>query len=327
MVDAEEPGQHRFDDPDREPLLNPNRRRLALAGTIAVSVVLVLLVGAMAFGTGFKTASDMVAIRVGAGPTEAPKVKGCIPSNERQWFWQTNDKYFYFPTSEREWDATGQRDSDAPQMKSVTSDSVIMNIPITIRFSLKTDCADLTAFYTKYARRYGVKFAGDGTYNRAWITVLRKLIGDPTDQTLDRIVQTYKWRDVWKNPETKVEIEKKLNDALQSDTSLLVQTAKGSYFDGISVLVGTPDPDNQELKDAVAREQAAVSDAQSKEAEARARAAQANAELAVSRAEAAKKRAEIAGFPSIDSYLKAKCIESGCNPYQPTYLYGGTPAK
>ncbi|MGO4255020.1 SPFH domain-containing protein [Marmoricola sp. RAF53] len=293
---------------------------LALVGSLGLA----LLVAAQ-FGTGYNTPSDMVAIRVGAGPAEAKKVKGCIPSNDRQWFWQTNDDYHYFPTSEREWDATGQTGSDTGRMKSITLDNVEMLIPVTVRFTLKTDCDDLKDFYTRYARRYGVEFAKDGSYNAEWITLLRKLIGDPTDQTLDRIVQGYNWRDVWKNPATKVEIEKKLNESLQSSTSLLDQTAKGSFFDGISVLVGTPDPKNQELKDAVAREQAAVSDAQSKEAEARARAAQANAELAVSRAEAAKQRAAIDGYPSVDAYLKAQCIAKGCNPYQPTYLYGGTP--
>ncbi len=295
---------------------------------VAIAVVACLgvaLLVAAQFGTGYNTPSDMVAIQVGAGPTEAKKVKGCIPSNDRQWFWQTNDDYRYFPTSEREWDATGQTGSDTGRMKSITLDNVEMLIPVTVRFTLKTDCSDLEDFYTRYARRYGVVFAKDGSYNDEWITLLRKLIGDPTDQTLDRIVQSYNWRDVWKNPATKVEIEKKLNESLQSSSSLLAQTAKGSFFDGISVLVGTPDPKNQELKDAVAREQAAVSDAQSKEAEARARAAQANAELAVSRAEAAKQRAAIAGYPSVDSYLKAQCIEKGCNPFQPTYLYGGTP--
>lgn len=301
-------------------------RSKTIAFAVTGGLLLAFLV-ATQFGTGYNTPSDMVAIRVGAGPTEAKRVKGCIPSNDRQWFWQTNDQYYYFPTSEREWDATGQRGSDTEQMKSITLDNVEMLIPVTVRFTLKTDCAELKDFYTRYARRYGVKFSKDGSYNAEWITLLRKLIGDPTDQTLDRIVQGYNWRDVWKNPATKVEIEKKLNESLQSDTSLLVQTAKGSFFDGISVLVGTPDPKNQELKDAVAREQAAVSDAQSKEAEARARAAQANAELAVNRAEAAKQRATIAGYPSVDAFLKAQCIANGCNPYQPTYLYGGTPAE
>lgn len=294
---------------------------LALVGGLGAAFLF-----AVQFGTGYNTPSDMVAIRVGAGPTEAKKVKGCIPSNDRQWFWQTNDAYHYFPTSEREWDATGQKGSDTNRMKSITLDNVEMMIPVTVRFTLKTDCSDLTDFYTRYARRYGVIFDNDGSYNDEWITLLRKLVGDPTDQSLDRIVQGYNWRDVWKNPATKVEIEKKLNEALQASDSLLVQTAKGSFFDGISVLVGTPDPANQELKDAVAREQAAVSDAQSKEAEARARAAQANAELAVSRAEAAKQRAAIDGYPNVDAYLKAQCIAKGCNPFQPTYLYGGTPS-
>lgn len=294
---------------------------------LLIAAAFAVLLSTMMTACGYSVPSDMVAIRVGAGPTEAKKIKGCVNSNERDWFWQTNDSYYYFPTNEREWDATGQKGSDTGRMKSITLDNVEMLIPVTVRFTLKTECDDLKDFYTRYARRYGVKFSNDGSYNEEWITLLRKLVGDPTDQSLDRIVQGYNWRDVWKNPETKTEIEKKLNDALQSKTSLLVQTAKGEFFEGISVLVGTPEPLNDALRTAVAEEQTRVSQAQSEEAQARADAAKAEAQLAVSRAEAAKQRAAIAGYPSVEAYLKAQCIAQGCNPYQPTYLYGGPNAQ
>jgi hypothetical protein len=266
----------------------------------------------------------MVAIRVGAGPLESKRVKGVVPSNERKWFWTTNDRYYYYPTSEREWDATGQPGSDGPQFTSVTKDNVVMTIPVTVRFTLKTDDASIVKFYEKYGRRYGVEFNSDGEWNDAWLQVLRKIVADPADATLDRIVQNYRWRDVWNDPKTKVEIEKKLADALTSSDSLLVQTAKGSYFEGVSVLVGTPSPERQELKDAVAKEQQAVADAQSKEAEANARAAQARAEVLVAKAQASKKAAEIAGYPDVGSFLRAQMIEKGMNPYQPQYVWGGT---
>lgn len=35
---------------------------------------------------------------------------------------------------------------------------------------------------------------------------------------------------------------------------------------------------------------------------------------------ALQKQAEIAGYPSAEDYLKAKAIESGQNPYQPSYV-------
>lgn len=279
-------------------------------------IALTLLLG----GCGYNIPPDMVALRVGAGPFEPKKIKECIPANDRKLFWETNDSYYPFPTSEREWDATGKSGSDSGPYTSVTKDNVVMQIPVTVRFTIKTDCPTLKKFYSKYVRRYGAQFDTDGTYNEQWETLLRKLVADPTDQTLDRIVQKYNWRNVWNEPKTKVAIERELDKRLTSRGSLMVQTAKASYFEGISVLVGTPTPERAELRNAVALEQQAVADAKSKEAEANARAAQARAELAVTEAQAAKKRQAIAGYPDVDAYLKAQAIRRGLNPYQPTYV-------
>ena len=296
-----------------------NLKKYALVG-----ILLALVMGLSACGVN--TPSDMVAIRVGKGMFDTKKVKGCVDPSQRK-YW-TNDTYVYFPTSEREWDATGQNGSDSGRFSSVTKDSVEMSIPVTVRFSLKTDCKSLTSFYTRYARRYNAHFNSDGKYNDQWETLLRKLVADPADQTLDRIVQGYAWRDVWQNPQVKTDIEKQMNDALKSNASLMVQTAKGEFFDGISVLIGSPQPRNPELKAAVAAEQTNVAKAQSEEAQARADAAKAQAQIAVSQAEAAKKRAEIDGYKSVDDYLKAKAIEAGLNPFQPMYVVGSTvPAK
>lgn len=289
-----------------------------------------LLTAASLSSCGYSVPSDMVAVHVGEGPFEARKVKDCKDSSTRGWW--TNDTYEYFPTSEREWDATGQNGSDSGRFRSVTQDSVEMYIPVTVRFTLKTDCETLKDFYNKYARRYGVHFDNDGTYNDEWITLLRKLVADPSDATLDRIIQDYTWRKVWNDPETKVDIEKRYNEELTRDNSLLEQTAKGVYFEGISVLIGKPQPVNEELATAVAAEQTNVAKAQSEEAQANADTAKAQAQLAVSKAEAAKQRAAIEGYKlagmspkeALRAYNEAQCIQNGCNPYQPTYIIGGT---
>lgn len=288
---------------------------------IILLVGILLMVGSLS-SCGFNLPSDLVAVHVGSGPFDKKVVKGCEDASTRK-YW-TNDTYVKFPTSEREWDATGQSGSDSKSFSSVTKDSVEMSIPVTVRFTLKTDCKTLTAFYNHFARRYDAHFTGSNSYTDGWETLLRKLVADPADQTLDRIVQGYNWRDVWQNPQTKTEIEKALTDALTSSNSLMVQTAKAQYFEGISVLVGSPQPKNPDLKAAVALEQTNVAKAQSEEAQARADAAKAQAQVAVAEAEAAKKRAEIAGYKNVDDYLRAKAIEAGLNPFQPTYLVPGT---
>lgn len=306
----------------------------AVLTVIGVVLALVLLIGLFTF-RGYSVPSDMVAVRVGAGPFEAKKIKGdCIPSSTRGFF--TNDDYEYFPTSEREWDATGQKGSDAGRMQSVTRDNVQMYVPVTVRFTLITECDTLQDFYQRYARRYNVEFKNDGTYNEQWITLLRKLVGDPSDATLDRIIQDYNWRDVWNNPTTKVEIEQRLNDSLAADGSLLDVTAKGDFFDGISVLVGKPEPVNDDLAAAVAAEQTKVAQAQAEEAQAKADEAKAEAQTAVAKAEALKQQAEIDGYrldgmtaqEAVRAYNEAQLIAQGGNPYQPQYLLaGGAAAK
>lgn len=287
---------------------------------IAVMGLLIVLMSSLT-ACGYNVPSDMVAVHVGEGPFEAKKVKGCIDSSKRAFM--TNDTYALFPTSEREWDATGQKGSDSARFSSVTKDNVEMAVPVTIRFTLITDCKTLKDFYQRYARRYGVEFSSDGSYNDAWLTLLRKLVADPSDTTLDRIIQDYNWRDVWNNPETKTEIERRLNEALAGKSSLMDVVAKGHFFESISVLVGKAEPKNKELAAAVATEQTKVAQAQSDEAQAKADRAKALAQVAVAQAEAEKKRAEIAGYKSVDDYLKAKCIEAGCNPFQPSYVWGG----
>lgn len=266
---------------------------------------------------GYNVPPDMVALRVGAGPMEAKKIKDCIPANDRQWFWQTNDAYYPFPTSEREWDFTGGNGSDSGPFTSVTKDNVIMKIPGNIRFTVKTDCTTLKKFYSKFVRRYGAEFGFDGSYNEQWTILLRKLVADPADQTLDRIVQKYTYRKVWNDPATKVAIEREFNQRLSAKNSLLAQTAKGTYFDGISVLIKTPILDNPSLANAIAQEQQAVASANSAKAKAEAEVMQRRAEVEVKKAEAAKRAAVIAGYPSIDAYLKDRMIQRGLNPEQP----------
>lgn len=288
--------------------------------------LLLLLAVAMAVsltGCGVDVPSDLVAVHMGSGPFEDKKPKGCVSSGTHDNSF-TNDDYAYYPTSEREWDATGQDGADSGRFASVTKDNVEMAIPTTIRFTLITECDTLTDFHLRYGRRYGVEFDSDGSYNKEWLTLLRKLVADPADAALDRIVQEYAWRDVWNNPATKVELERRLNEEV---LPLVTRTAKGEFFEGVTVLIGKPEPKNPELAAAVATEQTKVAQAQAEEAQAKADQAKALAQVAVAQAEAKKQEAVIAGYGGIDGYLKAQLIAKGGNPYQPTYLVGGTNPK
>lgn len=288
-----------------------------------------LLVGALLMSLtacgGYSVASDLTAVQVGAG-AEAKKVKGCKPPNERAWF--GNDNYYYYPLNERYWEAQ-QEGGDGGRFSVITKDSVKLLMPVTIQFNFKTDCDTLTEFYTKFGRRSTayLKESGEPENNDQWNKMLKSLVATPADTTLDRIIQDYNWRDVWQDPATRTEIESKLQEALTSASSLMVQRAQGEYFEDISVLIGQPSPPD-ELVAAVEAEQTAVAKARAAEAQAAAEEAQARAEVSVAQAQADKQREVIRGFGGEENYLIAQCIKTpGCAPYQPTYVVGGSVPK
>lgn len=297
-------------------------------------IIAALLMALTMTGCGISVPSDMVAIHMGDGPFENKKPKGCIePGTKDNSI--TNDEYPKYPVNEREWDASENDDADSGRFKAVTKDNVEMYIPLNIRFNLISPldseddarCDVLIDFHMKFGRRYGVEFEDDGSYNGAWIDVLRRLIRDPSETSLDRIIQQYNWRDVYNDPETKAAIEKSLLDPTLGIVPFIERSAKGVYFENFAVSMGSAEPVNTALRDAIAEEQNLVAGSQAREAEAKAKEAEARARIAVAKAEAAEQRAKIEGFTSVQAYLEYLCIttpECG-NPYRDQFLYGGTP--
>ena len=240
----------------------PHRRtRRVLAPLALITLGVILLSGC------YNVPTDMTAIRIGGG-LENSKPKGCIKPGNRNNM-PGNDDYVYFPISEREWDATGQKGSDGGQFASVTKDSVEMQTPVTIRFTLITTCKQLNQVLhqVRPALRGGVR---GGRHLQQGLDHPAPQVGQgPGDATLDRIVQDYNWRSVWNDPKTKVEIEKRMNEA---------------EIDGLDggpgprrVLRGDLGADRQaahrrtqKLAKAVAAEQTNVAKAQSAEAQAKA---------------------------------------------------------
>lgn len=269
---------------------------------------------------GVTTGPTETKVRVGAGALEDPVFKDCIPPSIKD-NTPTNDDYFPYPTSERDLDATGQEGSDADAITVVSDDNAEMAIPVTLRFNMVTDCDTLKDFHKKYGSRYSAYLDKDGNGTSGWNLMLRKLMYDPVDTTLDEIAKNYTWRELYNDPAAQNELQNTLKDQIED---IVDTNARGHYFENYTVLVKKPYPTNSELADAIAREQAAVGRAQSAEAEAKAKKMQAEAEVAVAKAEAEKKQAEIRGYGGFENYNKAQAVENGLNPYQPTYKVGDT---
>lgn len=269
---------------------------------------------------GVSTPPDSTKVQVGAGPFEDAKFKGCIPPSTKKNS-PTNDDYYAYPASERDLDATGQDGSDFRAITVLSKDNAEMSIPITFRFNMVGDCKTLQQFHKAYGSRYSAYLDDDGKSTDGWMTMLRKLMYDPADATLDEIAKKYTWREMLNNANAQNEIQAAIVDNIDE---IVTANAKGAYFENFVVLMKKPYPTDEALRKAVAAEQQAVATAQSAEAEARAKKTQAEAEVAVAEAEAKKKRAEIAGFGGYGNYSKSQAIEKGLNPFQPTYIVGGT---
>jgi len=261
------------------------------------------------------TASDQVALHYEGGAVSSKKFAGCVPASKKDYA-GPGDTFYSYPTNQRIFDATGGEDSDGNVITVVSKDNVELAVPISVNFTLKTDCEILREFHQTIGNRYQAYMDGDKT-SEGWNKMLRLVIQQPLDTTLDRIAQNYNWRDLYNKPEVKTAIEKQVNEQLSAIVSR--QTNGKEFFDNFSALVQKPTPTNQALKDNIAAEQNNVASAQAAEAKARADKAAAEAQVAVARAQAESRKAEIAGYGTAEEYNKAKAIEKGLNPYQPSY--------
>jgi hypothetical protein len=289
-----------------------NRFRTVIAVLIGLAVIM------LASGcSSVSTDSDLVGLHYKGGSFSATKFADCVPASTRDYN-GPGDKYYLYPNSQRDFDATGGEGSDAQPITVASSDNAELKVPVTLNFTLKSDCKTLQRFHEKLGNRYHA-FWEDGQASSdipdGWRVVLNKVMAKPLDATLDRIAQKYPWRSVWNDPKVKVEMEQQLTANIES---LVNRKAGGEYFENFSVLIQKPDPVNAGLKSAIAQEQTSVAKARAAEAQAKADVLTANAQVEVAKAQAAKKRAEVEGYPSVDAYLKAQAIARGLNPYQPS---------
>lgn len=258
------------------------------------------------------TAPDQVSLHYKGGSFSSRTFSDCVPASTKDWNGPGDDHYSY-PASQRIYDATGGEGAESAPFTVVSEDNAELQIPVTVTFTLITECGVLREFHERLGNRYGAYMDGDDT-TEGWVRLLNTIIGKPLDTTLDRIAQEYTWRELWNDPKAKTAIESEVNADL---AALVERQAGGIYFDDFQALIQKPNPINQGLKDAIAQEQTSVAKSNAAKAQAEADEARALAEIAVAEAEAAKRKAEIEGFGSVENYLKAKALEKGINPWQP----------
>lgn len=302
--------------------------RSKVAGVVFGALALTAMTTLLA-ASSVSTGPNEVAIHIGGGPIEDAAIKTCVPSETKQVFNSPGDEYVRYSTSQRDWDATGQPGSDMGAYHAVSKDNVEMQVPIIVRFYQLTDCETLKAFYKNLGQRYGASINEDGSGNEGWQIMIRKIVADPVDVELGRIVQKYDWTDVRNDPKVRTEIADTLRDEI---TGLVDSNAQGHYFEHFSVLVKKPEPTDPELKAEINNAQKAKYAAEAAKVTAKAARLQAIAEQKSAQAQAGKLQRQIAGYrlpgmtaaDAVRAYNEAKLIDNGGNPFQPQYVVGGT---
>ncbi len=270
-------------------------------------------------------------------PTD-PTVEGCIDPETSAFNPPGGFKAYKYPARQISWDATGADKSEAQATVVVSNASAPaeLRVPVTVTFDLTGDCEELKEFHRNFGTKYQGWLNDDGTTSDGWRSLLRYVVGQPMEQTLISVAQKYPWRDIWNNEAVRMEFQNALRDGLPNASK--ARTNGKAYFKNFQVTVMKPDPVDAGLKQAIINEQKAIADARAAEAKgvADANAAKAKAEAdkaaaekqtELARQQALQKQAEIAGYPSVDDYLKAKALEHGINPYQPSYGQPVTPTK
>lgn len=302
------------------------------------AILSIAAVGMLA--TGCATASnpaDLKSVHYSGGSLSAKKFINCLDPSKRSGY-DPGDGYYAYPVRQISYVADKGDDAERGRIKVVSQDNAELYVPVQLTFQLDTECDTLRKFHEEIGARYTAYVEGDGKTSAdmpdGWDTLLNTVIGKPLDQVLDRVAQKYPWRSVWNNPQVKAEMEKEVKDNIEA---LVNQQAGGDFFTDFTVLISKPDPVDQNLVSAIAAEQAGVAQANADKAKAEADAvtakAKAEADIATAKAQtvlaeqqAKVKRAEIAGYGGIDNYLRHEAIAGGQNPFQPTYIWGGTAA-
>lgn len=320
--------------------------RFKRTATITLSGLAVL--GLAACST-ISTESDQVALSYNKGSFSSKTFDKCVPASSRETD-GPSDQHFVYPTSQRVYDATGSKTSDAAAFTVVSSDNAELRQPVTITFSLNTDCTPITVdgkeykggilqmFHERLGNRYAAYWnadsegdAGSDGAPSGWVTLLNFSIGQPLDTTLDRVAQGQTWRNLWNNPSTKVTVEKEVTSSIQAmvDTQTGAPVVNGKqlhFFTGFKVLVQKPDPVNDDLKVAIQSEQTNVAKAQSAQAQADADKAAAEAQIAVAKARAESTKAEVNAVGP-DVWIRKYAIDKGMNPFPPPVVAGTAAGK
>lgn len=294
--------------------------------------ILIPLAGAALVLTGCSapsTQADETFVHKGSGISEGHEDKGCVPAATREINWGTGmgDEYYAYPANQRVFDFRGVEGSDRGPFEVVSKDGQTLTIPGTMSFLLNTDCETLQKFHDRIGNRYQA-YMEDNQTGAGWTKVLNLYFAPALDASLDRLAKQYTWNELRSDPTIKDTINVKVNETVEA---LVNQQLEGDekFFQGYSALVTQPiapealvasvRSSEEAIAAAKATQAKAEADASAAGAAATAQIKQKEAELKVAQIEAQILAAQIRSYGGAEAWAKAKAVDKGINPWQPSY--------
>lgn len=306
-----------------------------IAALIGILMVAVLAFSACGFSGDQRTDPSYRTLRYEGGDFSGSKFKECMSDGEKI---ASNDKFYSYPTTQREdvWDSAnngrGNKSADNNDIVLTDKDGVQVLAKVKVDFFLNTSCdpvkvgdkeypgGTLQAFHELIGKTRGAYFnvgkSGTDAYSSGWIWAMTNYISNPLENQLNVEARQHSADDMWLDPKVKSAMEAELkaklpvliNDGMETDLD---------FYRIANVQITSLTP-SQDYLDLFKQRQQAKVQADTANANKRARIIEAQANTAVAKQEALQKKAEIAGYGSVEAYLKHEAIEAGMNPFQPT---------
>jgi hypothetical protein len=282
---------------------------------------------------------SMKTLRYEKGSTQGGQFVECIDPGEKI---VTNDSLYPYPTTQREnvWDSDqfgqGSRSADHNDLEVLDKNGVIVYLKVKVPFFLNTDCSPVTVggreykggtlqvFHEMIGKTRQAYFNEDGSYNNGWLWAMDNYISSSVVDYLKREARLFTADELYNNVEIRENLQTGLTEALPDLVNATMETDLEFYkFPQSSVKIYDVRPE-QEYLSIFKERQAAEERARTAEINREAKVEEAEANAKIAQAEAKVKQAEIEGYGGFENWNKAKAVENGLNPYQPTYVVGGT---
>jgi hypothetical protein len=275
-------------------------------------------------------------LRYAGGVGEGSEFKGCVDGGEKM---VGDDTYYPYPATQREavWDSNsfnkGNNSADYPDLEVTDRDGRKVYVKMKVSFYLNTSCEPVTVngkrydggvlqvFHENVGKTRHAYFNEDGTYGNGWLWAMDNYIATPVVDFVGREARQEQAENMYSTTDIQDEIQKQLAENMPA---LVNAGMEGDlqFYDHFTVKIYKMTPEDAYLNLLKEREDAQIK-AETADLNASARVKEAEANAKVKKAEAEIMRNEIAGYGGFENWNKAKAVENGLNPYQPTIVAPG----